>query len=134
MRNWFSPDVSGLIFARRARKFDCRIWTPRKALWHNHRLTETEICVCGFCPRWCFAPPATCGNPLGSPWFDAVVVITGLLMSWEWARMCCDGEYAQPGWVLTVGIAGAAAATMAGPLWGFRLSQLWRLLVPCEAG
>ena len=64
-------------------------------------------------------PPVFAAIYVGSHWFDAVVVIAGLLMSWEWARLCCDGEYSFPGWLLTAVIAGAMAATMAGtPLLG----------------
>ncbi len=77
-----------------------------------------------------FAPPVFAVIHVGSPWFDAVVVIAGLLMSWEWARMCCDGEYALPGWLLTVGIAGAAAATMAGtPLLGIAVVAIVAIIL-----
>ena len=77
-----------------------------------------------------FAPPVFAVIHVGSPWFDAMVVIAGLLMSWEWARMCCDGEYAMSGWVLTVGIAGAAAATMAGtPLLGIAVVAIVAIIL-----
>ena len=61
-----------------------------------------------------FAPPIFATIYVGSPWFDIVVVIAGLLMAWEWARICCEGEFVLSGWLLAAGVAGAAAATIAG--------------------
>ena len=61
-----------------------------------------------------FAPPVFAAIYFGSPWFDALVVLAALLMAWEWARICCDGEFVLSGWLLGAGVGGAAAATIAG--------------------
>ena len=102
MQNWFSPMYSGLIFRAKSSKIRLQNLDAAKGVMAqpppdrkpgNLRLRILSALV--------FAPPVFAVIHLGSPWFDAVVVIAGLLMSWEWARMCRDGEYALPGWVLT---------------------------------
>lgn len=60
------------------------------------------------------APPVFAAIYFGSPWFDAVVALAGVLMSREWARICCEGSYTLSGWLLTAGLAGAMAAVIFG--------------------
>ncbi|MGB0631550.1 MAG: phosphatidate cytidylyltransferase [Alphaproteobacteria bacterium] len=61
-----------------------------------------------------FAPPVFAAIYVGSPWFDAIVVVAGLLMAWEWARICCDGEFATSVWLLAAAVGAAMAVTIAG--------------------
>ena len=61
-----------------------------------------------------FAPLVITAIYVGSPWFDIVVVVAGLLMAWEWARICCDGEFVLSGWLLAAGVAAAAGGAIAG--------------------
>ena len=52
-----------------------------------------------------FAPPVFAAVYFGSPWFDALIVIASMVMVWEWARMCSDGEFTLVGWAMEAGIA-----------------------------
>lgn len=52
-----------------------------------------------------FAPPVFAALYFGSPWFDAIVVIAGILMLWEWATLCSDGEFSLLGWLMEAGLA-----------------------------
>ena len=59
-----------------------------------------------------FAPPVFAALYVGSPWFDIVVGAAGLLMAWEWARLCCEGAFSPSGWVLSAGVAASIAAAV----------------------
>jgi phosphatidate cytidylyltransferase len=52
-----------------------------------------------------FAPPVFAAIYFGSPWFEALIVATGFVMVWEWARMCSDGKFTLVGWAMEAGIA-----------------------------
>ena len=62
------------------------------------------------------APPVLAALYVGSPWFDAVVLVAGVLMSWEWARLCSGGVFSPSGWLFAAGIVAAIAAITAGML------------------
>lgn len=67
-------------------------------------------------------PVALLAVALGAPYFDLLVVAAGMLMAWEWARLCNGGRVTPAG---IVAIATAAAAVVASYLLGAE----WALLV-----
>lgn len=60
------------------------------------------------------APPVFAGIYFGSPWFDILIVLAGLVMAWEWASMCSGGKFDLVGWVMEAGIAVSLVALYAG--------------------
>ena len=56
------------------------------------------------------APPVFFAVFVGDPWFEAIVVVAALAMSWEWSRICCGAKLDICGWVLTLAIIGALSA------------------------
>jgi phosphatidate cytidylyltransferase len=60
-------------------------------------------------------PVALAAVMLGAPYFDLLVVVAGMLMAWEWARLCNDGRVTPAG---VLAIATAAAAVGASYFFG----------------
>ena len=50
------------------------------------------------------APLAAAGIYFGSPWFDMLIIFAGLIMSWEWASICSEGDLDLVGWLMEAGI------------------------------
>lgn len=63
-----------------------------------------------------FFPPVFAAIYFGSPWFDALIVATGFVMAWEWARMCSGGKFTLVGWAMEAGIAVCLLALYANQL------------------
>ncbi len=55
-------------------------------------------------------PLALAAVVIGSPYFDALVVLVGALMAWEWMRLCGGGRLTVAGAVAVVAVAAAALA------------------------
>lgn len=56
-------------------------------------------------------PVALLAAILGSPFFDLLVILAGVLMAWEWARLIGEGRLLPPG-ALGIGAVAAAAAAV----------------------
>lgn len=64
-----------------------------------------------------FVPAVFLAIHFGFPWFDTVVVLAGMLMLWEWARICGAGRFGLPGWFMAAGILAVVAGLyLASPL------------------
>ena len=63
---------------------------------------------------------------LGSPFADLLVTVAVAVASWEWVRICQDGEISTAGWVAVV--LGPAALLVS------RVGAPWHLLVVCLIG
>lgn len=61
------------------------------------------------------APPVLAALWYGSPWSDALLLICGVIMIWEWARMCGARSV---GWLEAISIAAVVAAVTTGALYG----------------
>lgn len=57
-----------------------------------------------------FAPPVFAAIYFGTPWFDLLIIATGFVMAWEWARMCSGGKFTLVGWAMEAGIAACLLA------------------------
>lgn len=55
-------------------------------------------------------PVALAAVALGAPYFDLLVVAAGMLMAWEWARLC-NGGRVRPAGIVAIATAAAAVAT-----------------------
>lgn len=74
------------------------------------------------------APPVFAVISLGSPWFDILVVVTGLIMVWEWASMCSDGDFDLVGWLMAAGMSISLVPLYSGSL------KFSLILVVCVSG
>ncbi|MGH7186319.1 MAG: phosphatidate cytidylyltransferase, partial [Pseudomonadota bacterium] len=78
------------------------------------------------------APAALAAAYLGAPYWDQVIVVLGLLMGWEWARLCGGGTLSPAGVGL---IAGVLTVLLVAELWGFKPALLALVLAgPAVAG
>ncbi|WP_421783634.1 phosphatidate cytidylyltransferase [Kiloniella litopenaei] len=51
-------------------------------------------------------PPVLAAVYLGSPYSDELIVLSGLILAWEWASLCYRRKIEAPGWFLVVSITG----------------------------
>ncbi|WP_246814253.1 phosphatidate cytidylyltransferase [Kiloniella majae] len=51
-------------------------------------------------------PPVLAAVYLGSPYSDELIVLSGLILAWEWASLCYRRKIRVPGWFLVVAITG----------------------------
>tara|TARA_Y100001970_G_scaffold290109_1_gene422617 strand:- start:7701 stop:8513 length:813 start_codon:yes stop_codon:yes gene_type:complete len=59
-------------------------------------------------------PPTLIAIYLGSPWFEIIVGIVALLMAWEWARICSNGQFHLSGWLVIAGVIGTIGTMVLG--------------------
>ncbi|WP_162937977.1 phosphatidate cytidylyltransferase [Kiloniella sp. EL199] len=51
-------------------------------------------------------PPVLAAVYLGSPYSDVLIIVSGVILAWEWAALCYRRRIEAPGWFLIVSIAG----------------------------
>jgi len=74
-------------------------------------------------------PAALAAAWAGSWAFVALVLLGGVLLGWEWVRMCL-GRWGLGGWVLSLAAAAAAIAAKIAPLEGLWLIPVAAILAP----
>lgn len=52
-----------------------------------------------------FVPVVLLAIHFGFPWFDILIVFGGILMVWEWARICGSGRFTILGWTMEAALA-----------------------------
>lgn len=75
------------------------------------------------------APPVFAAIYFGTPYFEILIVLAGLGLAWEWARLCGGGTIAMPGAVAMVSVVASLVLAALGQY----PSAAWLIAVGCVA-